>query len=141
MIVKPRTFASIALLAASNAFAASASHYEKPPCGPDEKAVQLMGIDGVFCSPQCQPDCPDDTPDGVTAVPSCALQSPDGAKYCAILCSPKNEEVSLFGSDCGSEMSCVPVPGAGGLGVCVYPMSKRLGAFPWEPVAFAATIE
>ena len=53
-----------ALLAAS----ASAVHYEKPPCGSDEKAVQLMGIDGVFCSPQCNPDCPSDVPVGVTAV-------------------------------------------------------------------------
>ena len=53
-----------ALLAAS----ASAVHYEKPPCGSDEKAVQLMGIDGVFCSPQCSPDCPSDVPAGVTAV-------------------------------------------------------------------------
>ena len=54
-----------ALLAASPV---SAVHYEKPPCGSDEKAVQLMGIDGVFCSPECDPDCPMDVPDGVTAV-------------------------------------------------------------------------
>jgi hypothetical protein len=58
------------LLAASNAILSSAVHYEKPPCGSDEKAVQLMGIDGVFCSPQCSPDCPTDVPDGVTAVRS-----------------------------------------------------------------------
>ena len=45
-----------------------ALHYEKPPCGPDEKAVQLVGINGVFCSPECTPDCPDDPPDGVEAV-------------------------------------------------------------------------
>ena len=54
--------------------------------------------------------------------PQCALQSPDGGKYCAILCSPQ-ENNHLEGSDCGSEMSCIPVPGAGGLGICVYPMS------------------
>ena len=57
-----------ALFAASTAVFSSAVHYEKPPCGSDEKAVQLMGIDGVFCSPQCDPDCPMDAPDGVTAV-------------------------------------------------------------------------
>ena len=68
MIVNSRTVVAMAVLAASNAFLAFALHYEKPPCGPDEKAVQLMGIDGVFCSPQCTPDCPDDPPDGVTAV-------------------------------------------------------------------------
>jgi hypothetical protein len=45
-------------------------HYESPPCGPDEKAVQVMGIDGVFCSPSCNPagKCPMDVPKGVTAV-------------------------------------------------------------------------
>jgi hypothetical protein len=46
------------------------AHYESPPCGPDEKAVQIMGIDGVFCSPMCTPAgvCPRDVPKGVTAV-------------------------------------------------------------------------
>ena len=58
-----------ALLAASSV---SAVHYEMPPCGSDEKAVQIMGIDGVFCSPTCSPDCPTDVPDGVTAV--CFIQ-------------------------------------------------------------------
>jgi hypothetical protein len=46
------------------------THYESPPCGSDEKAVQVMGIDGVFCSPMCTPAgvCPHDVPKGVTAV-------------------------------------------------------------------------
>jgi hypothetical protein len=45
-------------------------HYEKPPCSNgDEKAVQIMGIDGMFCSPSCvDGPCPTDVPDGVTAV-------------------------------------------------------------------------
>lgn len=58
-----------ALFAASSV---SAVHYEQPPCGSDEKAVQIMGVDGVFCSPMCSPDCPTDVPDGVTAV--CFMQ-------------------------------------------------------------------
>jgi hypothetical protein len=54
--------------------------------------------------------------------PTCALQSPDGEKYCAILCQPKEGE--LGDGDCGPEMSCSPIPGSGGFGICVYPMSS-----------------
>ena len=64
MMIGKSTIAMVALFVAFS----NALHYEMPPCGPDEKAVQLMGIDGVFCSPECKPDCPDDPPDGVTAV-------------------------------------------------------------------------
>lgn len=131
MMIGKATVVMVALLAA----ASNALHYEKPPCGEDEKAVELMGIDGVFCSPACNPDCPDDPPDGVTATPSCALQSPDGSKYCAILCSPG----SLEGSDCGSEMACLPVPNGGGLGVCLYPMSQGLRASSHDQMTFAET--
>ena len=35
-----------ALLAASNT---AALHYEKPPCGSDEKAVQIMGVVRNYC--------------------------------------------------------------------------------------------
>ena len=38
-----------AVLAASNV---AALHYEKPPCGPDEKAVQLMGIIRTLLDPE-----------------------------------------------------------------------------------------
>lgn len=108
-----------ALLAASSV---SAVHYEMPPCGSDEKAVQIMGIDGVFCSPTCSPDCPTDVPDGVTAAPSCALQSPDGSKYCAILCTPSDGD-GLGDGECG-DMSCMPIPQSGGFGICEYPLSS-----------------
>lgn len=69
-----------AIIVADNAFGAIAggdvnkvtgcTHYEHPPCGSDEKAVQVMGVDGVFCSPMCTPDgvCPHDVPKGVIAV-------------------------------------------------------------------------
>jgi hypothetical protein len=58
------------LMGALLAVSSSAIHYEKPPCGSDEKAVQIMGVDGIFCSPACSPDCPMDAPDGVIAVRS-----------------------------------------------------------------------
>eukprot|EP00532_Pseudo-nitzschia_australis_P008850 CAMPEP_0168177286 /NCGR_PEP_ID=MMETSP0139_2-20121125/8355_1 /TAXON_ID=44445 /ORGANISM="Pseudo-nitzschia australis, Strain 10249 10 AB" /LENGTH=143 /DNA_ID=CAMNT_0008096291 /DNA_START=119 /DNA_END=550 /DNA_ORIENTATION=- len=107
-------------LAVATKASVSAVHYEEPPCGSDEKAVQIMGIDGVFCSPECTPECPTDTPDGVTAVPTCALQSPTGDQYCAILCTPS----VVKGGDCGPKMECAPIPGSGGFGLCVYPASS-----------------
>mmetsp|Transcript_246 Transcript_246/g.552 ORF Transcript_246/g.552 Transcript_246/m.552 type:complete len:137 (-) Transcript_246:265-675(-) len=124
-----------ALLAASNV---AALHYEMPPCGEDEKAVQLMGIDGVFCSPQCDPDCPTDPPDGVTAMPTCALQSPDGSKYCAILCSPSDS--GRLGGECGPDMDCLPIPQSGGFGICEYPLSLGLRASAqYQEMTFAIT--
>jgi hypothetical protein len=53
-------------------------HYEIPPCQSDEKAVQIMGVEGIFCSPLCGEDgdsCPNDVPDGVTAVSSYFISS------------------------------------------------------------------
>eukprot|EP00536_Pseudo-nitzschia_multiseries_P002285 jgi/Psemu1/183177/e_gw1.30.61.1 len=105
------------LIIAATKVSVSALHYEHPPCASDEKAIQVMGIDGYFCSPACTPDCPTDTPDGVTATPTCALQAPTGEQYCAILCTPSMIE----GGPCGPEMNCAPIPGSGGFGLCVYP--------------------
>ena len=58
------------LLSALLLVAVNGSHYEKPPCQSDEKAVQIMGVEGIFCSPLCSDagKCPMDVPDGVTAV-------------------------------------------------------------------------
>ena len=58
--------------------AADASHYEKPPCGSDEKAVQIVGVNGIFCSPECTPTgaCPTDVPAGVVAVRIILIISP-----------------------------------------------------------------
>mmetsp|Transcript_25921 Transcript_25921/g.42491 ORF Transcript_25921/g.42491 Transcript_25921/m.42491 type:complete len:167 (+) Transcript_25921:132-632(+) len=98
------------------------SHYENPPCMSDEKAVRIMGIDGTFCSPSCATSpCPTDVPDGVTATPMCALQSPTGDKYCAILCKPSSflRGAEVNGGECGP-MDCVSIPGAAGMGICVY---------------------
>mmetsp|Transcript_627 Transcript_627/g.1486 ORF Transcript_627/g.1486 Transcript_627/m.1486 type:complete len:153 (-) Transcript_627:230-688(-) len=114
------------LLIAATKVSVSALHYEQPPCASDEKAIQVMGIDGDFCSPQCSPDCPTDVPPGVTASPMCALQSPTGEQYCAIICTPSLVE----GGPCGSEMSCAPIPGSGGYGLCVYPSAESMLRVP-----------
>jgi hypothetical protein len=122
---------SYASTSSSSYSSSSSPHYEKPPCqNDDEKAVQIMGIDGMFCSPSCSDNtsCPSDTPDGVTAIPSCALQSPTGDKYCAILCQPTTTTetetttangVQVGGGECGP-MTCQPVPQAQGMGICTY---------------------
>merc|ERR1719281_1064592 len=99
-----------------------------------------MGIDGIFCSPMCDPGCPTDAPDGVPATPQCALQSPDGDKYCAILCEPKNED-ALGGGDCGDVMNCEPIPQSGGLGICVYAMASGLRAAAEKPTTVVLGVE
>lgn len=91
-------------------------------------------------SPSCADSpCPKDVPEGVTASPLCALQSPQGDKFCAILCKPSSDENKKYqsflrahgvnalpdditGGECGP-MSCVPIPQAAGMGICVYDSS------------------
>ena len=68
--------------------------------------------------------------------PTCALQSPDGAKYCAILCTPSDSE-NLEG-ECG-EMECMPIPQSGGFGICVYPLSLGLRASVESDLSFGIT--
>merc|ERR1711865_317913 len=51
--------------------------------------------------------------------PQCALQSPTGEKYCAILCHPAEAE----GLSCGQVMQCATIPGSP-QGVCDYVTSE-----------------
>ncbi|KAL7576581.1 hypothetical protein ACA910_018072 [Epithemia clementina (nom. ined.)] len=113
-----------------------------------------MGIDGQFCAPKCDAAtdaCSKDVPEGVTGSPLCALQSPTGDKFCAILCLPEEEEEEeldsnnnnnhkdltpawlrgtltteeerrVGGGDCGP-MMCQPVPNQHGVGICTYTSS------------------
>ena len=55
---------------------ANPTHYGNPAngCESDETAVQVTGVAGSFCSPDCaKKACPTDVPTGVTAAPQCAL--------------------------------------------------------------------
>merc|ERR1719389_863685 len=53
----------------------SSPHYEKPPCRSDEQSVQVQGMQGVTCVPECDGmSCPTDVPAGATATPQCVLQ-------------------------------------------------------------------
>lgn len=81
-------------------------------CLPDETGIRIQGIEGGICSAKCKfGTCPKDVPSGSTAHPQCALQSPTGEQYCALICLP--------GDSCGdSRASCKPVQG--GIGICTY---------------------
>ena len=100
---------------------ATASHYGDPAngCMSDEEAVQVKGLAGKFCSPDCKSAaCPTDVPDGVTAHPQCVLKTTTGDKRCALLCSPSTDEFSLRAGDaqCG-DATCQPIQG---VGICTY---------------------
>jgi len=90
--------------------APAGGHYEKPPCGSDEEAIRIQGLDGSVCSPQCnaQGGCPTDVPAGTTSTPTCALKTPTGEQYCALLCQ---------GGGCPPGAHCA---NAGSAGICVY---------------------
>ena len=100
---------------------AAAAHYGDPAngCEADEQAVQVQGLSGDFCSPDCKSAaCPTDVPDGVTAHPQCVLKTAAGDKRCALICSPSLDEASLRAGDaqCGTG-TCQPIQG---LGICTY---------------------
>merc|ERR1712010_144989 len=104
------------------------THYGDPAdgCEADEQAVQVQGVAGRFCSPDCaSAACPTDVPSGVTAHPQCALKTTTGDKKCALICSPSTDEASLRAGDaqCGTA-TCQPIQG---VGLCTY------GAGPSPP--------
>lgn len=78
----------------------------------DEVAVQVTGLAGNFCAPDCQSKaCPTDVPSGDTAKPQCALTGQGGDKKCALICTP-----GLDDAQCGTG-SCQPIQGQG---ICTY---------------------
>ena len=94
------------------------AHYGAPPCRSDEKAVQVQGVSGDFCSPSCTSgSCPTDVPSGVTAKPECILQDTAGDKYCALQCTPSALSFNGENGECG-DGSCQEVQA--GIGICTY---------------------
>ena len=101
------------------------THYGDPfdgPCMSGEVNVTVTGVAGSFCSPECKLGifCPKDVPAGVTAKPQCALQDQKTqSKYCALICSPSTDELSLRAGDaqCGAKASCKAISG---VGLCTY---------------------
>jgi hypothetical protein len=95
----------------------NSSHYEDPKpngCRADEEAIQISGVAGDFCTPQCVgTTCPSDVPAGVTATPTCALQDTSGNKFCALMCNPAQTP----DHECGTKASCKAISG---VGICTY---------------------
>jgi len=99
------------------------THYGDPKtgCESDEQAVQVQGVSGDFCSSKCKSQvCPTDVPSGVTAKPQCALQTPTGAAYCALICTPSELRFNGANGECGAA-SCQAIQGTG---LCTYPTSE-----------------
>merc|ERR1712134_48652 len=98
------------------------THYGDPKtgCESDEKAVQVQGVSGDFCSPPCKNgSCPTDMPKGDTATPTCALQTPTGGKYCALICTPSEFANNGANGECGTG-TCQAIQGTG---ICTYAAS------------------
>lgn len=87
-------------------------------CADNEQCVQIQGVDGSFCSPQCDASgmCPD-APTGVASGDhaECALQTTSGAKFCAIECTPSFTSQPSCGLP---NMTCKRVQF--GVGLCTY---------------------
>merc|ERR1711988_1061333 len=93
----------------------------KTGCESDEQSVQVQGVPGDFCSPACKgSSCPTDMPQGDTATPTCALQTPTGAKYCALICTPSAFASNGANGECGTG-TCQSIQGTG---ICTYATSK-----------------
>ena len=99
------------------------THYGDPYhtlCLRDEFNVTLnQGLkdETAICAPMCEGRdqlCVQDVPDGMTARPSCSLQTLSGLHICAPICDPHSAK-----QQCSSDehMDCVPM---GSSGVCMY---------------------
>ncbi len=99
------------------------SHYNDPYtslCLPDEFNVTLnQGLkdETAICAPLCEGRdqlCVQDVPEGMTARPSCSLQTQSGLHICAPVCDPHSND-----QQCSSDehIDCVPI---GSSGVCMY---------------------
>jgi photosystem II stability/assembly factor-like uncharacterized protein len=100
------------------------NHYGDPNAGsclPDEKAVQITGVTGGFCSPGCTKStpCPTDVPDSATATPTCALSVGGGQPtQCALICAPSlNDPVTGANVECPAKATCKAVSNTG---LCTY---------------------
>lgn len=89
---------------------AGAGPYEAPPCQDGELNVHVQGIDGSYCAPKCDGSSCPAAPAGGSAIPQCVLQSPQGDKYCALVCTSQKT--------CPNGAECQKVQGD--MGICTY---------------------
>jgi len=91
--------------------------YEDPfktQCNSDEVDIQITGITGKICSPQCSDagECP--LPGrGVEARAECVLQTTTGERYCALVCEPSSDR-SCFPTQ---DLTCKSISN---IGICTY---------------------
>ena len=115
--------------------ATALAHYGDPNthgCESDELKIQIQGIPGNLCSPECDASgsCPTDVPAGATATPECALSASTGEQYCALICDPT---VEASDTQCGENASCKP--GSASSGICTYDdMPLPPSSAHWAPV-------
>ena len=113
--------------------AANKTHYGDPStgCMSDEQVVQITGVKGAFCAPDCAAAaCPADVPAGSTAQPQCALAGSTGSdKKCALICAASADEASLRAGDaqCGAGASCKAIQSTG---ICTYDDGPAPGPSP-----------
>jgi hypothetical protein len=86
-----------------------AGHYGPPPCPPDEKPFEAIGLHGTACAAPCETfhDCPTDVPKNATAKPTCT------SGVCVLECG------SLTGGTCPPGAKCADL--GAGVGLCLYP--------------------
>ena len=91
---------------------------ENPPCAGTQQCLMVGGLEGNFCAPKCDGMACPPAPEGVTAMPQCALmgQGEMTATSCALICNPMGPA-----EQCGTGMSCKPVPMQAGVGLCTAP--------------------
>lgn len=88
-------------------------------CAGGETPIQIMGLEGCFCSPGCDGQgsmCP--APTEGTAMPVCAL-GPDAMSppaNCALICDPAGGD-----GQCPTGGMCVDT-GMMGIGICMFPV-------------------
>merc|ERR1712217_168287 len=108
--------------------AVNPTHYGDPKdgCESDEQSVRVQGVPGDFCSPSCTSSgsCPTDVPSGDSAKPQCALKSPTGKQYCALICTPSVLRSDGANGECGTG-TCQSIQG---IGLCTY--AAILGGVP-----------
>jgi hypothetical protein len=98
------------------------SHYGDPTkgCLSDEEKVQVTGLAGDFCSPDCTTAaCPTDVPTGVTATGQCLLKASTGSsKKCCLVCSPTAiiKDQKAADAQCGTA-TCKAIQTTG---ICTY---------------------
>jgi len=81
-------------------------------CMLGERPMQVLGVAGDFCSPECTTShkCPTHTAPGVTATPQCALTTSSEQEFCVLIC--------MSTSQCASGALCHPISG---VGICTFP--------------------